>query len=678
VTAIEVGQLISGRYLVLDKLGEGGFGTVFRALDQSMGREVAVKVLKLEFADTEKDILRFQREAKLLAQLSHKNIMAVYSVDLLEDSSPIIVMEYLNGSSLQKLFNEAGAGMTYEQIRTIFSQISLGLAYAHKQGIIHRDLSATNVILVEGSEATVKLIDFGLALLVEKESSQRSTSTLTKTGALVGNPACMSPEQCRGEKLDAGSDIYAFGCILYEALRGKKPFDSYNPVALLYQHQNEYPPAPEFAWGNEPRGDFYKNIALKCLQKDKRQRFQSADEINKLLMTDESAFADQSQTFQKMHGWSGSLDKDRSAFIPGIVLAGVLTVLALSVTFAIVLRQQSKKISGLYHHDKKNNAAIRQSGISKPGGSPRHALSIEAKLSEIYADYASIPMPRQGSSEAKKLAALREELVQLIPYIQRVNKPMLYPAYQLKANIEARLQLESEAKDSFLHALACCKTPDGKETADAYGCYLNYVRHTYVDLQGPRAEEVERKDIEFVNRAKKLRTMLVAGEELVPRLDIPSIVNFAELDAVANDPEFMLGDIARIRGKRSIAILHYRKCLQDLKKNRWFRIDTMPILALSQALVEDGKRAEAREMLTQLAIRLQKLPVSADNAEEIGGSIVGVVSRASMLMTRTERERLCQAGINALKLNNKTESPWYKHLQQLESSLITELRAGKH
>jgi serine/threonine protein kinase len=305
--SIKLGQTVNSRFRVLDKLGEGGFGTVFRAFDQNLSRDVALKILKPDSHKSEEDMLRFRRESRLLAQLCHKNIMSVYAIDLFDDGSALMVMEYLEGSDLRKVLTEAGSGLDYQRYGAIGRQLCSGLSHAHKQDIVHRDLNPANIVLAGKDEPTVKIIDFGLARLLDGDKPAGATRvrTLTLTGMLVGNPAYMSPEQCRGERLDARSDIYSLGCVLYEMMTGNKAFDSDNPVGYLHLQQNEYPLEPHPHWGNTELEKKHKNIVLCCLQKDRSKRFQSVDEISNLLEDDACMGpAAEDGLFERLQPWA--------------------------------------------------------------------------------------------------------------------------------------------------------------------------------------------------------------------------------------------------------------------------------------------------------------------------------------------------------------------------------------
>ena len=279
---LKPGMTWKSRYEILSLVGEGGFAAVYKARDLELGRNVAIKLLKSQAISAE-DLARFKREAHLLAKLSHRNIVAVYSYDVVADTTPCITMEFLQGESLDSWINKRGP-LDEQTCMTIFTGIADALTYAHTQGIVHRDLSSANVFIedIDGS-ITAKIIDFGLSSIVNSDK-QLSIDKLTATGLLVGNPAYMSPEQTRGEKLDSRSDIYSLGCTLYKAVTGEPPFDSSTPTGYLYLHQNEYPHTPAINWNDTKAAEKVEAILLKCLQKDPAKRFQSAEEFKENLL----------------------------------------------------------------------------------------------------------------------------------------------------------------------------------------------------------------------------------------------------------------------------------------------------------------------------------------------------------------------------------------------------------
>lgn len=278
---LKSGQLVKGKYEVLSAIGEGGFGYIYLARDLDLERTVVLKIAKFEAYTSEQDQVRFQREAKLVAQLSHPNIVRVYSIDYVESGKPFIAMEYLEGTSLLQILQESHCGLQQKQCLKLFEQICQGLAYAHKSGVLHRDLSAANIIVTgKEPEQITKIIDFGLG---KKTENSPDATNLTRTHELLGNPCYMSPEACRGEKVNKLHDIYSLGVVLYEMLTGSPPFEASNPISLLYLHLNEFPREPQISWKDNHEAQKIKNIALKCLQKDKENRFQNVDEIISLL-----------------------------------------------------------------------------------------------------------------------------------------------------------------------------------------------------------------------------------------------------------------------------------------------------------------------------------------------------------------------------------------------------------
>ncbi|MBX9722852.1 MAG: serine/threonine protein kinase, partial [Candidatus Obscuribacterales bacterium] len=335
---LQIGMVLKGRYKILSELGEGGFASIFLAQDQDLARQVAIKQLKSDPLGKDSDLLRFQREAKLLAQLKHKNIVSVYSFDLDDESSvPFIVMEYLQGTSLQRYLLEHGR-LTQQQCKAVLTQVCDGLSFAHKLGIVHRDLSPANIFLSGNSnDWTVKIIDFGLSKLFEDTQGK-----LTQTGALMGNPAYMSPEMVRGERIDHLCDIYAIGCILYECMGAVPAFKADNPIALIMQQQNNFPPEPEFNWGDKQVELKYKNIALRCLQKTPSNRLQTADAIVLCLEENKPAqMAPPSESIAKLQQWSSSANSQEGKPISTAnkaVIAAALAVMAMSSIFFIAPR----------------------------------------------------------------------------------------------------------------------------------------------------------------------------------------------------------------------------------------------------------------------------------------------------------------------------------------------------
>ncbi|HWE59801.1 MAG TPA: protein kinase [Solirubrobacteraceae bacterium] len=227
-----VQEVLVERYELLEVLGRGGMGVVYRARDRVLDRVVAVKMLPLDRAQDSTAVARFEREARAAAALSHRNIVAVFDFGA-DAETRFIVMEYLRGQSLAELVHEQGAIAVGEAVE-IIAQVAEALAAAHAAGIVHRDIKPANVMVDDHGH--VKVLDFGIARLT-------SGTSLTQTAMVIGSAAYLAPELIRGTSADARSDIYAIGCVLYELLAGQPPFTGELAAAVLHQH-NTAAPAP--------------------------------------------------------------------------------------------------------------------------------------------------------------------------------------------------------------------------------------------------------------------------------------------------------------------------------------------------------------------------------------------------------------------------------------------------
>ncbi|MBF9068254.1 protein kinase domain-containing protein [Streptacidiphilus fuscans] len=263
-----------GRYVLRDLLGQGGMATVHLADDTVLDRPVAVKTMLGEMSREPSFRERFRREAQAVARLNHTNIVAVY--DSGEDDTdgtpvPFIVMEYVEGSSLssvlRKDITELGA-MPTEKALKITADVLAALSASHEEGLVHRDIKPANVMLTK--RGVVKVMDFGIA-----RAMQSGVTSMTQTGMVVGTPQYLSPEQALGKSVDARSDLYSVGCMLFELLTGRLPFESESALGMAYQHVQETPPAPSSMNAAIPPA--VDALVARALRKDPSHRFPTAD-----------------------------------------------------------------------------------------------------------------------------------------------------------------------------------------------------------------------------------------------------------------------------------------------------------------------------------------------------------------------------------------------------------------
>jgi serine/threonine protein kinase/tetratricopeptide (TPR) repeat protein len=264
------GAIFAKRYRVIEELGTGGMGRVYRVLDGKLDEEIALKLVRPEIASDRAAIERFSAELKLARQVVHKNVARMFDLNE-EGGVPYITMEYVRGENLKRLIRKVGRLFAGQAI-PIACQISEGLAEAHRLGIVHRDLKPQNIMIDEDGQA--KIMDFGLARLLKPDESR-------DIGGRSGTPAYVSPEQVKGLPPDARSDLYSLGVLMYEMLTGTLPFKASSARELAQKHQAEIPPDPRAL--NPGISTGLSRVVMKCLEKDPGARFQTAVEVREAL-----------------------------------------------------------------------------------------------------------------------------------------------------------------------------------------------------------------------------------------------------------------------------------------------------------------------------------------------------------------------------------------------------------
>jgi serine/threonine-protein kinase len=276
-------ELLGGQFQILQKIGSGGMGSVYKAAQPAMNRMVAVKILHKKLVNRKDLMSRFRREARAMSHLTHPNTVKVLLYGELEDGSLYIVMEYLEGRNLNQVVRKEGP-MVVDRAIPILIQVCGALQEAHLQGIVHRDLKPENIFLSTngGLKDFPKVLDFGLAKVTERELRPGSIM-LTQEGMVFGTPEFMSPEQAQGKVLDARSDIYSLAVILYEMLTGKLPFDAKSPMEYIQLHVTK-PPMPLDE--RVPGRSFPPGLGAaigKALEKKAEDRYASAAEFAEAL-----------------------------------------------------------------------------------------------------------------------------------------------------------------------------------------------------------------------------------------------------------------------------------------------------------------------------------------------------------------------------------------------------------
>jgi len=274
----ETPRVLADRYEVGELLGRGGMAEVHAGRDQRLGRRVAIKLLRSDMARDPVFQARFRREAQSAAGLNHPAVVAVYDTgeDVRTDAggaqvrAPYIVMEYVEGQTVRELLDQAGGGLGTQRAVEITAGILTALRAAHEAGIVHRDVKPANVMVTRSG--AVKVMDFGIARAVAD-----SSATMTQTSAVIGTAQYLSPEQARGEVVDARTDLYSTGCTLYEVLTGRPPFIGDSPVAVAYQHVGELPQPPSAH--NRAVDDELDRVVLKALAKSRDDRYDDAQQF---------------------------------------------------------------------------------------------------------------------------------------------------------------------------------------------------------------------------------------------------------------------------------------------------------------------------------------------------------------------------------------------------------------
>lgn len=328
-----VGTIIEGTYEILSRIGKGGMGSVYRAHHLHLDRTVAIKVLRGRASHGPTIAQRFRQEARALNLLQHPNIVQCYAFGF-HDNNCYLVMDFIDGTTLANEIAQHGK-LAPERFRKIFSQVASALQHAHTNGIVHRDLKPDNIMLLtaDGNEDVIKLVDFGIAK-VDTETS--ASQHLTQAGAFMGSPLFMSPEQYRAQTLDARSDIYSLGCVMYLAITGQAPFEGDSIVAI--GHQQLFDPPPELPADVPPQ---LANLIYSCLEKLPDNRPPSMSDVLRDLER-----PDQATVKIKRPQCTGAKTRNKSVNKPGAhKVAGAVAAAAVLIAGSLVLVYYTRVVS---------------------------------------------------------------------------------------------------------------------------------------------------------------------------------------------------------------------------------------------------------------------------------------------------------------------------------------------
>ncbi|MCJ7487431.1 MAG: serine/threonine protein kinase, partial [Candidatus Aminicenantes bacterium] len=379
---LAAGSTFAGRYHIVEELGKGGMGRVYRAIDKKLNEEVALKLIRPEIALDERTLERFQNELKIARKISHRHVGRMYEI-MEEKGVHFITMEYVAGQDLRGLIRQTGQ-LTARKAIAIATQVLEGLAEAHRLGVVHRDLKPSNIIV--DREGSARIIDFGIA---------RSAATKGKTGegAIIGTPEYMAPEQVEGKPADRRADLYALGVILFEMVTGRPPFEGETPLAVAVKHKTDLPPDPREIAPQTPVE--LGRAILRSLEKDRDKRYQTSEEfLAALAAIDESL----PTTERTAPGRKPSTSKRITVeFTPKKLVVPAIALAALVLVAIFLWRPWASKISSVAAPLVEHSIAV--ISFENLTGDPKHDSLIRAVPNLMITKFEGMGIPYVASWE---------------------------------------------------------------------------------------------------------------------------------------------------------------------------------------------------------------------------------------------------------------------------------------
>lgn len=520
--ALRPGEIFQERYELISVLGAGGVGTVYKARQIDFDRIVALKILHPEIAADEEYKARFLREAQALSVLKHPNIVTVYHLGATDEGIPYLVMEYISGKSVRSLLNESQK-ISVVQACLIVKDAAKALHYVHSHGIIHRDLKPENLIVEEQANGSfeIKIIDFGLAH-VDGPVDQK----LTGTGNLIGTVFYMSPEQCRGQRLDQRSDVYSLTVCFYEMITGTHPFVADNPVGMLYQHVNASIPALA---GQEFRK--YQPALNELLQSGLAKS--PSDRIADM----ESMMVHCDKVLSSSHTRNWKYEKALQIFL--------VIILPVIVGAGLIYFARNAKESKSPDQISSSNSITEMR--LKRGSLLQRLASIKQRKAHAVVKYDANPTKLQ-----QEQTAILNDLEALLPFLETQPVGVRFAAMKLKFDIEYYLH-SRDFEDTLNKALRLSRV-NGKDTIQSAECYATLSSY-YLNRGGPdnlRLAEVNAK------KALKISGEVEKQPDSVPRLSIPESVDSCSLGLLSVNPLINLAEVAAARRQFDLELDYFK------------------------------------------------------------------------------------------------------------------------
>ena len=564
-----VGEIFAKRYQVIEHLGKGGMGRVYKVLDKEIQEIVALKTLKPEIAEDERIIERFRNELKLARKISHKNVCGLYHFSKDENNTYYITMEHVPGEDLKTLIRRIGP-LTAGKTVFIGKQVCEGLLEAHRLGVIHRDLKSRNIMIDQ--EGHARIMDFGIARSPLSKGS-------TEAGAIVGTPDYMAPEQVEGQEVDARADIYSLGIVLYEMATGRVPFEGDTPLSVAFKQKTEIPVEPRKFNAQVPES--LSRVIMKCLEKDKAKRYESAEALSQDLARVEDVMTSMVE-----------IKRAKPKRIP------VRPKLRIAVKWAVAASLACLLIVGGY--------LLWKNLLQTPADDFEDFISLEwipSGSSEVQQNLIEFLVQRSLAASTRwNILIFEDILVQKKRTLDRDARPKI-PRIMISGEVVPRvtggfeIALSLNVRKKISKARFSCKgyldfMTDQVEKIHAF--ISDHSEGIVGRIEGNRTvAQISTSNLDALNHFLK-------GEEAWGKLDVTP-AHFEYMTAVENDPEFSLAhlrlaDVLVFRGDRKSAKTNLETA--SAEKDRLIDTDLLRLEALLARI--DSRPRDERQFLGKL------------------------------------------------------------------------------